>query len=104
VYKRSEIYSGPYVSEAPDLLVSLESGYRISWQTALGGIPSRVVEPNMTRWSGDHDSNDYRTTAGLLITNRRVTVETTRVYDLAPTVLKHFGVAIPAVLDGRAVF
>lgn len=104
VYKRGEIYSGPYVSDAADLLVSLESGYRISWQTALGGTPTGIVELNMTKWSGDHGSSDYKTTAGVLITNRRVTVETTRVIDIAATVLKHFGVTIPADLDGRPLF
>jgi predicted AlkP superfamily phosphohydrolase/phosphomutase len=73
VYKRSEIYSGPYFHDAPDLQVGLEEGYRTSWQSALGGAPLQVIEPNMKKWSGDHGSSDYKTTAGVLITNRRLT-------------------------------
>jgi predicted AlkP superfamily phosphohydrolase/phosphomutase len=104
VYKRSETYSGPYFKEAADLQVGLESGYRTSWQTALGGAPPRVIEPNMKKWSGDHGSFDYKTTAGVLITNRRPTSETTRIIDIAPTVLKFFGVAIPGDIDGKPLW
>jgi predicted AlkP superfamily phosphohydrolase/phosphomutase len=104
VYKRSETYSGPYFKDAADLQVGLESGYRTSWQTALGGAPPRVIEPNMKKWSGDHGSFDYKTTAGVLITNRRPTSETTRIIDIAPTVLKFFGVAIPGDIDGKPLW
>ena len=104
VYKRSEIYSGPYFHAAADLQVGLESGYRTSWQTALGGAPPNVIEPNMKKWSGDHGSSDYKDTAGILITNRKATAGPTRIIDIAPTVLKFFGLAIPADIDGRPLF
>jgi predicted AlkP superfamily phosphohydrolase/phosphomutase len=104
VYKRREIYSEPYADQAADLIVALESGYRVSWQSALGGTPSRSIEPNRSKWSGDHSSSDYRTTAGVLITNRRISADRTRVVDIAPTVLQHFGVVIPDGLDGKAMF
>jgi predicted AlkP superfamily phosphohydrolase/phosphomutase len=104
VYKKSEIYSGPFLKEAPDLQVGLEEGYRTSWQTALGGAPANVIEPNMRKWSGDHGSFDYKATPGVLITNRRATSNETRIIDIAPTVLKYFGVTIPADVDGKPLF
>jgi predicted AlkP superfamily phosphohydrolase/phosphomutase len=100
VFKRGEIYHGPFVHEAGDLLVTLENGYCISWQTALGGTPPVSVEANLGRWSGEHSSANHRTTAGVLITNRRVSTDTPRVIDIASTVLKHFGLDLPAGLDG----
>jgi predicted AlkP superfamily phosphohydrolase/phosphomutase len=104
VYRRSDIYSGPYVDAAPDLQVGLESGYRTSWQTALGGTPPDVIEPNLRKWSGDHGSSDYQTTAGVLLSSRPLTSSTTRIIDIAPTVLKFFGLAIPQDLDGKPLF
>ncbi|MEW6321671.1 MAG: alkaline phosphatase family protein [Acidobacteriota bacterium] len=104
VYKRGDIYSGPYVNDAPDLQVGLESGYRTSWQTALGGTPPRVIEPNMKKWSGDHGSYDFETTAGVLVSSVKPTSGLTRIIDIAPTVLKFFGLPIPEEMDGRAMW
>jgi predicted AlkP superfamily phosphohydrolase/phosphomutase len=104
VYRRGEQYQGPYVDHAPDLQLGFEPGYRASWQTIVGGTPPRIIEPNMNRWSGDHSSVDPELTAGVLITNRKLMLANPRVLDIAPTVLKYFGVALPTDLDGRPVF
>jgi predicted AlkP superfamily phosphohydrolase/phosphomutase len=104
VYKRSDIYSGPFFKDAADLQIGLAPGYRTSWQTALGGAPPRLIEPNMKKWSGDHGSYDYASTAGVLVTNRRVGAVTPRIIDISPTVLRYFGLTIPADLDGKPLF
>jgi predicted AlkP superfamily phosphohydrolase/phosphomutase len=103
VYPRT-VYSGPYLANASDIQVGMEDGYRVSWQTSLGGTPPGIVYPNMKKWSGDHGSYDYQTTAGVLISNRKVDSETTRIIDIAPTVLKYFGLTIPKDIDGKALF
>jgi predicted AlkP superfamily phosphohydrolase/phosphomutase len=104
VYKRDAVYGGPFVSNAADLQVGFEEGYRASWQTGSGVTPARVIEPNMNRWSGDHSSVDYQITAGVLITNMKPTAERMRVIDIAPTVLKMFGLPVPADMDGKPIF
>lgn len=104
VYKRADIYRGPYISSAPDVQVSFENGYRVSWQTALGGVPSDVIEPNMRKWSGDHASLDYRASAGVLLSSVRPTSDATRLIDIAPTVLKFFGLSVPTDIDGKPLF
>lgn len=54
-YDAAEVYEGPRVSEAPDILVGYAPDYRASWQTALGGVPDGpVVIDNDRKWSGDH--------------------------------------------------
>jgi predicted AlkP superfamily phosphohydrolase/phosphomutase len=103
VYPRS-VYSGPFLGNASDLQVGMEDGYRVSWQTALGGAPQGIVYPNMKKWSGDHGAYDYQTTAGVLISSRKIDSDATRIIDIAPTVLKYFGVAIPRDVDGKPLF
>ena len=39
VYKRDDIYTGPYLQNAAELQVGMNDGYRVSWQTTLGGSP-----------------------------------------------------------------
>jgi predicted AlkP superfamily phosphohydrolase/phosphomutase len=104
VYKRDDIYHGPYLHNAAELQVGFADGYRVSWQTALGGTPPGIVYPNTKKWSADHGSFDVADTAGILITSRRVTRPELSIMDVAPTVLRYFGVEIPADLDGRPFF
>ena len=103
VYKRDDVYSGPYVGNAAELQVGLADGYRVSWQTTLGGAPPGIVYPNMKKWSGDHGSYDYKSTDGTLISSRPLDAAETRIIDIAPTVLKYFGLPIPmeALIDGK---
>jgi predicted AlkP superfamily phosphohydrolase/phosphomutase len=101
VYTREDLYQGPYFSEAPDLVVGFEEGYRVSWQTSLGGIPPEVIEPNERRWSADHCSVDPAQVEGIFLSNRPVDAATARIEDLAPSVLTKLGVVPPADMDGH---
>ena len=58
------------LDNASELQVGLADGYRVSWQSTLGGSPPGIVYPNMKKWSGDHGSYDYKQTAGVLISSR----------------------------------
>ena len=104
VYKRDDVYTGEFLGNAADLQMGFEDGYRVSWQTTLGGTPKGIVYDNDKKWSGDHGGFDYQTTAGVLITNRPILTKTPDIMDIAPTVLQHFGVAIPKAIDGKPLF
>ena len=85
----------------------MEDGYRVSWQTTLGGSPQGIVYPNMKKWSGDHGGYDFATTAGVLISNRPIAqrgASGLSIIDIAPTVLKYFGLPIPGDIDGKPLF
>jgi predicted AlkP superfamily phosphohydrolase/phosphomutase len=101
IFKREEIFKGPYFAEAPDLVVGFHEGYRVSWQTSLGGIPPEIVEPNERRWSADHCSVDPELVPGVLFCSRPIASATARIEDIAPTVLRRLGIAPPADMDGR---
>lgn len=104
VYKRDDIYTGQYVPDAPDLQVGMVDGYRVSWQTTLGGSPPGIVYPNERKWSGDHCGFDYQDVPGILISSRPISAAKADIIDIAPTVLKYFGVAIPKDIDGKPLF
>jgi predicted AlkP superfamily phosphohydrolase/phosphomutase len=95
-----ELYSGAYVTEAPDVMVGFAAGYRASWTTALGGIPATLFEDNVKRWGGDHII-DPTLVPGILFMNRTFDVNGPRLVDLAPTILSSLGAPVPGVMDGR---
>jgi len=101
VYKREALYHGPYFDEAPDLVVGFERGYRVSWQTSLGGIPPDIIEPNERRWSADHCSVDPDLVPGVLFSSKPIDAASPAIVDIAPSVLKRLGIAPPATMDGR---
>lgn len=102
VSRREEIYAGPYVAEAPDLLVKYAPGYRASWQTALGGVSDRLFEDNKRRWSGDHII-DPEAVPGVLFMNRAGSAERPDIRDLAPTILRCLGVPPSPCMEGKCL-
>lgn len=101
VYRRKEVYTGPYVADAPDMVVGFERGYRVSWQTSLGGIPPAILEPNERRWSADHCSVDPSQVPGVFFSSRPIGSADARIIDIAPTVLRALGIQPPAGMDGK---
>lgn len=100
VYRPEQIYSGPYVDSAPDLLIGYNENYRASWDTILGAYPRDVLLDNLDPWSGDH-CMDARYLAGTMLCNRRFTPGTPRLEDMAPTILTACGVSVPEEMTGR---
>jgi len=103
VYKRENIYKGEYLKEAPDLVVGFNEGYRVSWQTALGGIPPEIIVENKSNWSGDHCSLDPSITQGIFLSNKKFAGESPSIIDIAPTVLEIFNLPIPEEMDGEPI-
>ena len=57
VYDKNKVYSGPYMREAPDLMMGFRLGYRASVLNVTGGLSDDVFEDNERDWSGDHNFN-----------------------------------------------
>jgi hypothetical protein len=85
----------------PDLFLMNNDGYRVSWQTSLGGVPKQIFEDNKNVWSGDHCSVDPEIVKGIFFTNRKLTgPRAPYIGDVYPTVLSALGVRAPYPLDG----
>ena len=102
VSRREELYSGAFVENSPDLLVNFHRGFRVSWQSAVGGFSNSMLEDNMRRWSGDHIV-DPESVPGILFMNRATLHNHARIIDLAPTVLNYLGVAVPESMEGASL-
>ncbi|MGZ7033482.1 MAG: alkaline phosphatase family protein, partial [Thermoanaerobaculia bacterium] len=101
VLAREEVYHQFDPNMIPDLFVTNNDGYRVSWQTSLGGIPKNILEPNKQVWSGDHCSVDPELVKGIFFYNRKLATDRAPyVGDVYPTVLGLLGVQPPYALDG----
>jgi len=102
VIAREQIYKKFDPNMIPDLFITNNDGYRVSWQTSLGGIPKELLEPNKQVWSGDHCSVDPEIVKGIFFYNRKLTTERPPyIADVYPTVLGLLGVKAPYELDGE---
>ena len=101
-WPREAIYHGPYLEEAPDILVDFAPGYRISWSSSMGGIAKGQFEDNVKKWSGDHII-DPEQVPGMLFMNRPFRRERARLLDLAPTILAALGVPKGPAMEGESL-
>lgn len=99
VYRRDEIYKNYDPNLVPDLRVSNNPGYRVSWQTSLGGVPDDLIALNLKPWSGDHCSLDPQCVKGMIISNRKLG-ENMNIIDVAPSVLTFLKVS-PDGMEGK---
>ncbi|MBU4283757.1 MAG: hypothetical protein KJ968_01500, partial [Nanoarchaeota archaeon] len=101
-YKREEIYHGDYVKNAPDIVIGFEPGYRMSWQSAIGGLTPEIVIDNLKRWNGDHIVDPLHV-PGVLFTNFKIDNENPSLLDIAPTVFEILKIEIPKDVDGKSL-
>jgi len=102
IYDRDKIPSGPYKDNCPDLIVGYHNGYRVSWDSVTGKVDSHTFQDNIKAWSGDH-CIDPETVPGVLFCNRKIGQKKASIVDIAPTVLKLFGIKPPAHMDGTSL-
>jgi len=101
VWKREEMYSDYRGELIPDLRVSNSLGYRVSWQTTLGGFGTDVIDDNDRAWTGDHCSNDPSVVPGILFSTRPILTDSPGMIDMMPTIMKALGLDVPEGLDGQ---
>ncbi len=103
LFDTGKLYDGPYLPNAPDLIVGYNVGYRTSWDCATGVVSGPVFQDNDKAWSGDH-CVDPRQVPGIFFCSHAVQREDPALIDIAPTALRVFGVTPPAYMQGRSLF
>lgn len=104
VVLREQAYKSFDPNLMPDLFVANMPGYRVSWQTSLGGIQKNLFETNTKVWSGDHCSVDPELVKGIFFYNRKLaTPRAPYIADIYPTVLQLLSVKPPYAMDGVAL-
>ena len=103
VFDTAKLYTGPYLPNAPDLLIGYNRGYRASWDLATGVVSGAVFEDNVKAWSGDH-CIDPRLVPGVFFASRKIESEDPALVDIAPSALRLFGLEPPAHMDGKPLF
>ncbi len=102
-YITKDVFHGPYVEEAPEIIVGYNHGYRGSWATPLGRIPKEILEDNTDKWSGDHCVSP-EVTPGIFLTDQKVKLKSPSLYDVTASILKIFGIKQPEEMRGRPIF
>lgn len=101
-YNAQQIYSGPFVDLAPDLVVGYQRGYRSSDETVLGKLPKELVADRTNLWSADH-CMDPGNVPGMLLSNKDWKHPKPALWDMAPSILQAFGIPTPAEMDGKPI-
>jgi predicted AlkP superfamily phosphohydrolase/phosphomutase len=101
-YISEDNFSKNFIDRAPDIILGFDRGYRISDESALGTLSREMVSDNMGWWSGDHCVDPKKVPASF-IANFKIQNQVPNIQDVAPTILKYFGIATPAQMTGKAL-
>ncbi|MDR7420597.1 MAG: hypothetical protein QN178_16990, partial [Armatimonadota bacterium] len=104
VYRREELYAGPWADEGPDLLALFEEG--------VGGVdhmtgPAATPVPGSVGVASERDLTGTHRPEGIFVACgrgiRQGAEVAARIVDVCPTVLHLLGVPVPADADGRVL-
>ena len=107
VHRSDELYSGPHVASAPDLLVVMRD-YAYMTRDGYEGVPGRLVAPPMSHsgkrlvHTGNHRMDGVFMLAGPGV-RAGEQVNGATLLDIAPTLLYTLGMPVPGVMDGRVL-
>ena len=100
VHLREEIYSGPSVEQAPDILVLFKEGYT-GGPEARGPLVTACTEP-ANHWCATHRLDGLFVAWGSMVRPGSV-VQGASIMDVAPTILYALGMPVPDDMDGRVL-
>ncbi|MBW2994235.1 hypothetical protein KY315_02335, partial [Candidatus Woesearchaeota archaeon] len=95
---KEELYSGPYLDEAPDLIIDQAKGIHIKGNIWLN---NKIFEKPQ-HWKGENKKLGLFIAYGPEIQEGKA-ISAVQILDLAPTILHIFGLAVPSDMDGTAL-
>ena len=112
-YRREELYHGPYMNQAPDLVLELglDNGYTYTCLSSCGRrgrIPMRVLKANERAGAKGQSMNGSHRRQGIFLfahgqRPRKGRLSDLSIMDMAPTILAFLGLPVPPNMDGRVI-
>jgi predicted AlkP superfamily phosphohydrolase/phosphomutase len=98
-YKKEDIYTGPFLEKISDIVILPNPNYMVSY-----AFSDTIVKPFEPIISASHFSQ----LNGIFLAHgpgikRGTKIQSTKIYDIAPTILHIFGIPIPKDMDGRVL-
>jgi len=100
VFRREDLYSGPYVSDAPDIIF-LTNNFEYAATDRIYG--DKIVSEPVHKGRGTHRMNGIFVAYGPDIKDTGEDIGRARITDLAPTILHMFNLEIPEDMDGKVL-
>lgn len=106
VQKREDVYSGPFLQDMPDILLSWTPGYQQLHEPEIQRLNIEINRNDLFvtghKWSGTHTSE------GIFIMNgqgikKKFLFNGATIADIAPTVLHLLGLKVPEYMDGHVL-
>lgn len=103
-WRRDELYSGPYVDRAPDIILelALEDGYSHSCLRSRGGEPFRRLTSDEHIGGKEKGMNGNHRPEGVFFLSQAFERAAMSLQDVAPTVYEVLGIRAPE-MDGHSV-
>ena len=102
VYRPEELYSGPFASQAPDLIVEPHRDQPVpdhNYVLDSKLIGADTVFATAAPYNGNHAPYGILIASGLAVAQQRLSMS--QLQDIAPTILTALGVPIPDSMDGQ---
>lgn len=97
VYSKHEIFSGPFIDAAPDLVLLPNEGYTIH-----GGFKGNEIFQT-GQWVATHQQDGLFLLYGKAVKKNRNGNAIASIFDLTPTILALFRLPVPKDMDGRVL-
>jgi len=97
VYPGEDVYRGPFVEEGPDVVVDQRPGVHVN-----DGMGRGVVQTAPDRWSAENTPNGIFVADGPDF-EPRGEMDPVSITDIAPTILRSYGVDVPTDIDGEVI-
>jgi len=106
VHRREELYDGPFLDRAPDLIVQWRN-YAYFASSELSGPTGQIFAPPPPEDATEFEHTGTHRLDGIMLAIgpgiRPGTVEGAHIADLAPTILHAFGLPVPDDMDGQVL-
>lgn len=104
IFKREELFNGPYLNKTPDLVVVMRDfSYITRNGYELGAEHANIFSSPLTHESGSHRLDGILIAQGPTIREGGQTVSDANIIDLTPTILHLLNCAIPQFVEGQVL-